>query len=65
MSDISCTISAVSMSSSCAPWRIEFSTIDVPMCPGITTDTLTCGALTRRSVISASENPFTANFAAE
>ena len=35
------------------------------MWPGITTDTFTCGALTRRSVISASLKPFTANFAAE
>ena len=35
------------------------------MWPGITTEHLTCGALTRRSVISASVNPFTANFAAE
>jgi len=65
MFDINCTISAASMSSSCPPWRIEFSTIEVPMWPGITTDTFTCGALTRRSVISASLNPFTANFAAE
>ncbi len=41
-----------------------FETIEVPMCPGITTATLTCGAFTRRSSISASENPLTANFAA-
>ena len=49
-------------------WRskywAELNTIDVPMCPGITTDTRTCGALSRRSVISASLKPFTANFAA-
>ena len=36
----------------------------VPMWPGITTDARTCGALSRRSVISASVNPLTANFAA-
>ena len=36
----------------------------VPMCPGITSDTFTCGALLRRSLISASVKPFTANFAA-
>ena len=35
------------------------------MWPGMTTATLTCGALTRRSVISASLKPFTANLAAE
>ena len=34
------------------------------MCPGITTDTRRCGAFRRRSVISASLNPFTANLAA-
>ena len=32
--------------------------------PGITTDTLTWGAFTRRSVMSASLKPFTANLAA-
>ena len=42
-----------------------FATIEVPMCPGITTDTPTFGAVRRRSVISASLNPFTANFAAQ
>jgi len=40
------------------------STMSVPMWPGITTATLTCGALTRKSSMSASVNPFTANFAA-
>ncbi len=34
------------------------------MWPGITTDAVRCGALTRKSVIRASVNPFTANFAA-
>ena len=38
-------------------------TMSVPMWPGMTTATFTCGALTRKSVTSASENPFTANFA--
>ena len=33
------------------------ATIEVPMWPGITTDTFTCGALTRRSVINASVMP--------
>ena len=42
----------------------ELATIDVPMCPGMTTEHLMCGAFTRRSVISASVKPFTANFAA-
>ena len=31
---------------------------------GITTEHLICGALSHKSVISASVNPFTANFAA-
>jgi hypothetical protein len=39
------------------------ATIDVPMWPGMTSATLTCGACTRRSSIKASENPFTANLA--
>ena len=39
-------------------------TIDVPMWPGITTDAFRCGALMRKSVISASVKPFTANLAA-
>ena len=43
----------------------ELETIDVPMCPGMTTEHLMCGAFTRRSVISASVKPFTANFAAQ
>jgi hypothetical protein len=38
--------------------------MSVPMCPGITTETCTWGAFTRKSSISASEKPFTANFAA-
>ena len=38
--------------------------MSVPMCPGITTATLTCGAFTRKSSISASVKPFTANLAA-
>ena len=42
----------------------ELATIEVPMWPGITTEHLMCGALSRRSVISASVKPFTANFAA-
>ena len=40
------------------------TTIEVPIWPGITTEHLMCGALRRRSLISASVNPFTANFAA-
>ena len=36
----------------------------VPMWPGMTTDTLMCGALSLKSLISASLKPFTANFAA-
>jgi hypothetical protein len=35
------------------------------MCPGITTATFTWGAFTLKSSMSASEKPFTANFAAE
>jgi hypothetical protein len=38
--------------------------MSVPMCPGMTTEHLMCGALSARSVMSASVNPFTANFAA-
>ena len=41
----------------------ELDTIEVPIWPGITTEHLMCGALSRRSVINASENPFTANLA--
>ena len=40
-----------------------FATMSVPTCPGITTATRTCGALLRRSSISASVKPFTANLA--
>src|SRR6516225_9803583 len=36
--------------------------IEVPIWPGMTTEHLMCGALIRRSVISASVNPLTANF---
>jgi hypothetical protein len=43
---------------------MEFATICVPMCPGITTLHFTWGALSRRSVMSASVKPFTANLAA-
>jgi hypothetical protein len=39
--------------------------IEVPIWPGMTTEHLMCGALIRRSVINASVNPLTANFAAE
>jgi len=39
--------------------------IEVPMWPGITTEHPTCGAFSRRSEISASVKPLTANFAAE
>ncbi len=42
----------------------ELETIEVPIWPGITTEHLMCGALSLRSVISASVNPFTANLAA-
>ena len=44
--------------------RAELVMIDVPMCPGITSETFTCGACRRRSLINASVKPFTANFAA-
>ena len=37
--------------------------MSVPTCPGITTATRTWGAWARRSSISASEKPFTANLA--
>jgi hypothetical protein len=43
----------------------ELSRMPVPICPGMTTDTLMCGAFIRKSAISASVKPFTANFAAE
>src|SRR6478736_5270997 len=36
----------------------EFEGIEVPMWPGITTEHLICGAFSRRSLISASVNPF-------
>ena len=42
----------------------ELMAMEVPMWPGITTETLTWGALRAKSVISASLNPFTANLAA-
>src|SRR5260370_38059264 len=42
----------------------EFDMIEVPIWPGITTEHLICGALSRRSLIKASVNPFTANLAA-
>ena len=44
--------------------RAVLITIDVPMCPGITSDTFTCGAFRRQSLTSAPVKPFTANFAA-
>ena len=44
--------------------RAELIAIPVPMWPGITSDTLMCGALLRKSLTSASVKPFTANFAA-
>ena len=49
------------------PLRIfrEFIGMSVPMCPGMTTEHLMCGALSERSVIKASLKPFTANFAVE
>ncbi len=55
------------MSSGSAPPRTRrlLTTMSVPMWPGITTATFTCGAFTRKSSMSASEKPFTANFAAE
>jgi hypothetical protein len=43
----------------------ELATMDVPIWPGMTTETLMLGAVSARSVISASEKPFTANLAAE
>ena len=47
------------------PCRSELSTIFVPMWPGMTTETPTWGAWIRKSAISASVKPFTANLAAE
>ena len=44
--------------------RPEFLMISVPMWPGITSDACRCGAFSRKSLISASVKPFTANFAA-
>ena len=44
---------------------MEFATMFVATWPGITTATRTCGACTRKSSMSASENPFTANLAVE
>ena len=43
--------------------RKLFATMSVPTCPGITTATRTSGALARRSSMSASVKPFTANLA--
>ena len=43
----------------------ELETIDVPICPGMTTEHLIWGAFTLRSVMSASVKPFTANLAAQ
>ena len=43
--------------------RKLFATMSVPTCPGITTATWTWGAWTRRSSMSASEKPRTANLA--
>ncbi len=59
------TSSAVRSSTSPRPRILaELATMEVPMWPGMTTATRTCGACRRRSVISASVKPFTANFAA-
>jgi hypothetical protein len=44
--------------------RAQLARIEVPIWPGMTTEHLMCSALIRRSVISASVNPLTANFAA-
>ena len=56
---------ALRSSESLPLWTLrELVTIEVPMWPGMTTEHLTCGALMRRSVISASVKPFTANLAA-
>jgi hypothetical protein len=44
--------------------RPELITIEVPMWPGITSETLRCGAFNRKSLIRASVKPFTANLAA-
>ena len=59
-------ISGALMASLSVPrWmRRELAAIEVPIWPGITTEHLMCGALTRRSAISASVKPFTANLAA-
>ena len=54
------------MSGMSTPWAVKlFSAIEVPMCPGITTWALTCGACRARSTCSASVKPFTANLAAQ
>ena len=46
------------------PWaRRVLAMMSVPTDPGSTTATRTCGALARRSSMSASVNPRTANFA--
>ena len=55
--------SSVMCSASRPNARNELATMLVPTCPGITTATRTCGAFVRRSSMSASEKPFTANFA--
>ena len=48
------------------PWAANvFAMMSVPMWPGITTATFTCGALTRKFSMSASVKPLTANFAAQ
>ena len=43
----------------------EFSAIEVPTKPGMQRKAVRCGALTRKSPISASVNPLTANLADE
>jgi hypothetical protein len=64
-----CRVDRISIGLSCSDsvplWILpELDTIEVPMWPGITTEHLMWGALSRRSVISASVKPFTANLAA-
>ena len=52
------------MASGSVPWYLpELMMIDVPMWPGMTTDARRCGALTAKSVMSASVKPRTANLA--
>jgi hypothetical protein len=59
-------LTGIQFSESLPVWTLsELVRKPVPIWPGMTTETLMCGAFSRRSVISASVNPRTANLAAE